>query len=271
VVASSLYDAVEALGERPVLARDIADIFAWDVDFARSVRPGDEFAALYERLYLETPSGEEIYARPGRVLAASYRQGDAEHRAVYFQWADGRGGYYRPDGSAVERQFLRAPLYYRRISSPYSPARFHPLLKVIRPHLGIDYAAPRGTPVWAVADGRVIYRARAGGFGKLIKLRHPNGYVSFDGHLSRYARGLHVGQRVQQKQVLGYVGSTGLATGPHLHFQLERWGRPVNPVLLRAPAGAPIPTDLRRRFAAVRDALLGELEPAPLVVTREAL
>jgi len=206
VVVSTLYKAVVDLGESGQLARDFADVFAWDIDFQRSVQPGDEFQILYERLYRVQEGVGEEYVRPGRILAARYDGTAGRHLAVYFEPEEGRGGYYRPDGDSVQGQFLMAPLRHARISSSYSSARRHPILNVTRPHHGIDYAAPMGTPVWAVADGEVIYRSSAGGFGNLVKIRHDSGYVSYYAHLSRFAKGLKVGQKVGQKQLIGYVG-----------------------------------------------------------------
>lgn len=273
VVSSSLYEAVADLGEDPELAGDFADIFAWDVDFARGVQSGDEFAILYERRYLADEEGDtDRYLGPGRILAARYSSAETDFAAIYFEPDEGRSGYYRPDGSSVQRQFLKAPLSYRRISSGFAPNRLHPILKVRRPHLGVDYAAAAGTPVWAVADGKVVHVGRDGGLGKTVKVRHRNGYTSYYGHLSRYARGLRVGQQVHQKQVVGYVGSTGLATGPHLHFTLKQHGRYVNPARIDSPAAEPLPEDRLPEFALVRDARLAELEPSSLrVVTNEAL
>lgn len=192
VVQTNLYDAVEALGERGELANDFASIFAWDVDFSRSVRPGDEFAILYERRSVVREDGTEAYLGPGRIQAARYSNAEADYVAVYFETAEGHGGYYRADGSSVERRFLRAPLKYRRVSSGYTASRLHPILKVRRPHFGIDYAAPVGTPVWAVADGTVISKGRSGGFGNTVAVRHTNGFVTYYGHLSRFAPGLRV-------------------------------------------------------------------------------
>lgn len=272
VISTTLYDAVDALGESGELAHDFAEIFAWDLDFSRSVRPGDEFHILYERRYLQGENGKQRYAGAGRILAARYsRVMGEEHSAVYFEHAAGRGGYYRADGSAVERQFLQAPLTYRRISSNYSTARVHPITGRRRPHLGIDYAAATGTPVWAVANGRVSFRGWLGGLGKTVKIRHDNGYESWYGHLSRYPD-LRLGQHVRQKQVIGYVGSTGLSTGPHLHFTLQKNGRLVNPSTMHVAAAAPIPRQQMAQFAATRDGLLQALDPKALrVVTNEAL
>jgi murein DD-endopeptidase MepM/ murein hydrolase activator NlpD len=271
VVTSSLYGAMRDLGEGPQLANDFTDVFAWDVDFSRTVQSGDEFRVLYERLYYTDEDGSEVYAGPGRILAARYGGAVGEHTAVYFEFDEGRGGYFRPDGSSVERQFLMAPLRYSRISSRFSSARRHPILKITRPHHGIDYVAKAGSPVWAVADGEVIYRGWAGGFGNLLKIRHVEGYVSYYAHLSRFAAGLRVGDRIQQKQVIGYVGQTGLATGPHVCFRIAQNGRYVNPVRLPSPAAKPVPDMARDAFVATRDMLLSELDAGPFVASGEAL
>ncbi len=272
MISTNLYDAVEALGESGDLAHDFAEIFAWDVDFSRSVRPGDEFHILYERRYLQSAQGKPHYVGAGRILAARYASvlGE-EHSAVYFEQGKGRGGYYRADGSAVERQFLQAPLTYRRISSTYTTSRVHPITGRRSPHLGIDYAAASGTPVWAVANGRVTFRGWLGGLGRTVKVRHENGYESWYGHLSRFPK-LSLGQSVRQKQVIGYVGSSGLSTGPHLHFLLKKNGQLVNPSRMRAAAAAPITDKQKQQFATVRDGLLQALDPNALrVVTNEAL
>ncbi len=272
VVNSNLYQAVKELGESTDLAADFADIFAWDVDFSRSVQPGDEFRIVYERLYRTDDEGTPVYVRPGRILAAYYSGTSGAHTAVYYEKAEGHGGYYRPDGTSVQRQFLVAPLRYARISSSFSSARLHPILKVTRPHHGIDYAAPTGTPIWAVADGKVIYRGRAGGFGNLVKIRHANGYVSYYAHLSRFVSRLRVGQTVRQKQLIGYVGQTGLATGPHVCFRITQDGRYVNPAALGGPGGEPVPPEARYGFYQIRDALLADLGSGSLVTaTQEAL
>jgi len=271
VVTSNLYSAMRDLGEGPQLANDFADVFAWDVDFSRAVHPGDEFRVLYERLYFTDDDGKEVYAGPGRILAARYGGSVGEHTAVYFESGEGRGAYYRPDGSSVRRQFLMAPLHYSRISSSFSAARRHPILKITRPHHGIDYAAKAGTPVWSVADGVVIYRGRAGGFGNLLKVRHAKGYVSYYAHLSRFAAGLRVGDQVQQKQVIGYVGQTGLATGPHVCFRIAKDGNFVNPASIAGPPANPIPDASHDFFVATRDLLLSELDAGPLVASGEAL
>lgn len=270
VVANSVYNAIRTLGESGSLAHQFSELFAWELDFNRDVRPGDEFRILYERLYQADGDGDEVYVGPGRILAAQYRSRDV-HTAIHYEWEEQNGGYYRPDGSALERQFLRAPLKYTRITSPFTWSRLHPILRVRRPHLGVDYGAPYGTPVWSVADGEVIKKSRMGGMGKTVKVRHANGYVSTYGHLQRYPQGMRVGDPVRRKQVIGYVGSTGLATGPHLHYDLKKDGKAVNPAKVKTPPAPPIPESQFEAFAATRDTTLTELDPTPIASLGEAL
>ena len=253
-VHRSLFETMVALGEGPDLVHDFADIFAWDIDFSRQTRPGDRFRAVFEKFY-----DRDGFVRYGKVLAAQYTGLDETFVAVYFEDDDGYGDYYRTDGSSVRRTFLRAPVRYTRISSRYSKSRLHPILKVRRPHEGIDYAAPMGTPIWAVADGVVVFRGWSGGFGRLVKVRHPNRYISYYGHLSRYAEGIQTGARVRQRQVIGYVGRTGLATGPQLDYRLKVNGRFVDPLRVKLPAGKPVFARNKERFIAVRGAMLREL------------
>jgi murein DD-endopeptidase MepM/ murein hydrolase activator NlpD len=271
IVTSSLYGAITDLGAGPQLASDFTEVFAYDVDFSRMIRAGDEFRILYEQLFRTRENGEEVFVRPGRILAARYAGTSGEHTALYFESEEGRGGYYRPDGSTVQREFLMAPVRYARVTSRYSAARRHPILKITRPHHGIDYAAARGTPVFAVAGGEVIYSSRAGGFGNLVKIRHDSGYVTYYGHLSRFADGLRVGQPVSQKQVIGYVGSTGLSTGPHVCFRVAKDGKYVNPIQLPTPEGPELPNQFKQTFQVHRDTLLASLDSGILVAADEAL
>lgn len=278
VVETSLYDAIRALGEDGALASSFARVFSWQFDFDRDTRAGDEFHVLYERLYRERSDGRLEYVKPGRILAARYRSGETEYEAVHFdptvhedaQVADA-GGYYRTDGTSLERQFLRAPLDNGRVTSGFSNARRHPILKITRPHHGIDYAAPRGTPLYAVADGTVIHKGRAGGFGNLVKVRHAGGYVSYYSHLQGFAKGLHVGQKVSQKQVLGFVGSTGLATGPHTCFRIAKNGQYLNPRTIESQAAEPIHGEQWAAFASQRDELLQGLDGSSVVAVQDAL
>ena len=259
VITTNLYGSLTDLGAEGQLARDFADIFAWDIDFQREVQPGDSYRILYEKLF-RAAAGGDLYVRPGRILAARFEGRAGIFTAVYYQTSEEAGGYYRPDGSSVEGHFLKAPVSQGRITSSYTSARRHPILNVTRPHPGIDYAAPSGTPVWAVADGIVVHRGWSGGFGNLLKVEHDGGFVSYYGHLSRYASDLRVGSRVNQKQVIGYVGSTGLATGPHVCFRIKQNGSYVDPASLGTSAGPPIPIDQVALFRNERDELLARLD-----------
>lgn len=263
VVRTSLFESILELGEHPDLVNAFADVFVWDFDFDRQTRPGDEFRMLFEKFY-----DREGFVRYGTVLGGQYRSGDRELVAVYFEDADGYGDYYTPEGHAMRRAFLRAPVRYSRISSRYSHSRLHPVLKVRRPHHGVDYAAPLGTPVWAVADGVVQYVGWNGGFGRLVRVRHANGYVSYYGHLSSFQKGLKTGARVKQKDVIGYVGTSGLSSGPHLDYRLKVNGRFVDPLKVRFPKGEPIRVEARSDFEEVKQARLAALAGAspPLVL-----
>ncbi|MBW2279954.1 MAG: M23 family metallopeptidase [Deltaproteobacteria bacterium] len=265
VIDTSLFGALTDLGERPELVNKLADIFVWDFDFSTQTRPGDEFRLVYEKFY-----DREGFVRYGAVLAAQYRAESRDMTAVYFEDDDGYGDYFTPQGNSVRRTFLRAPVKYSRISARYSNARLHPILKVRRPHQGIDYAAPTGTPIWSVAEGEVVFKGYSGGFGRLVKVRHNNGYISYYGHLSRFGGGIEVGRRVKQKQILGYVGSSGLATGPHLDYRLRIDGRFVDPLRVRFPKGEPISVEARGRFESVRARRMLELNSAQPAMVLEA-
>ena len=261
VIESSLYDAIATLGEKPYLATTFASLFTWETDINGRAHSGDVFQAIYERRYRVESDGSETYLGPGRILAARYQGHAGDLTAVYFTPDDERpGGYFRPDGTSLEREFLANPVELGRIASSWSAARFHPILKVTRPHYGIDYAAPAGTPVWAAARGTVAYRGWAQGFGNLVKIRHDNGYLTYYGHLSGFAKGLVVGKRLRQKDVIGYVGKTGLATGPHVCFRVRKDGHYVNPLTLEAPIAAEVAKSDRIAFQATLDDLLGTLE-----------
>ncbi len=271
VVEGSFYDAIMALGEQSSLATEFAKILAWDMDFSRHVQPGDEFSILYERMYTRSPDGKGVYVRPGKILAGRYTGRSGEHTVVYYQDGDGEGAYFRPDGSSIERAFLAAPLDFSRITSRFTNARRHPILKITRPHPGIDYAAPYGTPIFSVADGVVEFRARAGASGNLVRIRHSGGYTSHYAHLSSFARDLKVGDKVRQKEIIGYVGSTGLSTGPHVCFRVKKNGQYVDPMRLAKPAGPSIEGDRIDHFRDIRDQRLADLGQGPFIAANEAL
>jgi murein DD-endopeptidase MepM/ murein hydrolase activator NlpD len=273
VIQSNLYDALDAaipdsflpLRQRVALAWAIADVYDWEVDFTRDMRPGDRVEVLIERL--QSPQGEKRF---GRVLAARVDVAGSPSFAFAFDGAAGQGGFYDDRGRSLRRAFLRAPLRFSHISSRFG-GRFHPILKRWRNHEGTDYAAAYGTPVRATADGIVTQAGRNGGYGNLVELRHANGIQTRYGHLSRFATGLHVGQRVHQEQIIGYVGATGLATGPHLHYEFRVNGRATNPQRKDAGAGEPVPPKLQAAFDTVRAQLLAELEPTGLPAAAAAL
>jgi murein DD-endopeptidase MepM/ murein hydrolase activator NlpD len=271
VVDGSFYDAIMALGEQSALATEFAKILAWDMDFSRHVHPGDEFSILYERMYTKGADGKSVYVRPGKILAGRYAGRSGEHTLVYYEDADGNGAYFRPDGSSIERAFLAAPLEFSRITSRFTNARRHPILNITRPHPGIDYAAPYGTPIFSVADGVVEFRSRAGASGNLIRIRHSGGFTSHYAHLSNFARGLNVGDKVRQKEIIGYVGSTGLSTGPHVCFRVKKNGQYVDPMRIAKPAGPAIEYDRIDHFRDVRDQRLADLGRGPFIAENEAL
>ncbi|MFA5028065.1 MAG: M23 family metallopeptidase, partial [Candidatus Methylomirabilota bacterium] len=255
----NLFESMEGLGERPQLVIDFAEIFAYDFDFASDSQPGDRFRLLVEKVF----TGDQ-FVHYGRILAAEYDNQGRLHTGVFFQGKE-EGGYFTPAGESMRRSFLKSPLEFTRISSGYSRGRRHPVLGGVRPHLAIDYAAPTGTPVWAVADGTVEFVGWKGGNGKTVLLRHRSNFKTMYNHLSRFGKSIRPGARVRQRQVIGFVGSTGLSTGPHLDYRVMKDGAFVNPLQQKFIPGKPVAAAARTRFAAERDALLRTLrgEPAP--------
>ena len=229
-ITSSLYEALAASGENAGLAVRIGDIFGWEIDFIRDIRKNDSFSVVVEKRYRD---GE--FKGYGNILAASFTNQGTIHEGYYLKDKDGFTQYYTAEGKNLRRAFLKAPLKFTRISSKYTKRRLHPILKTYRPHNGVDYAAPRGTPVSAIGNGKVIKVSRSKGAGKYVKIRHSNGYESAYLHLNRFARGLKVGKKVKQGQVIAYVGSTGLSTGPHLDFRMKKNGKYINPVKATNP------------------------------------
>ena len=264
VIRSSLYEAIDQsvpsdflpAGERIGLAWKIAEVYDWEIDFSRDLRPGDRFTVVIERS--ESPEGER---RVGDVIAGRVDVDGHPYYAFAFDTEDRRSrGFYDERGRSLRRAFLMSPVAYRRISSRFG-GRFHPILGRWRNHQGIDYSASAGTPVRATADGMVTKAGRDGGYGNLIELRHANGIRTRYGHLSGFAQGVRVGERVRQNSTIGYVGSTGLSTGPHLHYEFLVNGRATNPRRSDAGNGEPVPAIHRARFDAARMALLAALEP----------
>jgi murein DD-endopeptidase MepM/ murein hydrolase activator NlpD len=246
--------------DRGKLVDQLDRIFQWQVDFSRQIREGDYYRVAIERQV--RPDGS---MRAGTVLAAQLVNAGAPVDAVWFDPnGDGSGTYYDLEGKSVRRAFLKKPLEFRRISGVVSN-RFHPILKRWRSHNGVDYSAKTGTPIWATADGTVTHRGSKGSYGNMIEIRHANGFVTRYAHLSGFASSARLGSRVQQGQIIGYVGSTGLATGPHLHYELLQGGRFKDPLTIQLPAGDPVPQDDWDRWlqeSLHRAALIGEL-PLP--------
>jgi hypothetical protein len=251
VLESSLWEAFTGIGEDPQIALKLADVLGWEIDFVTDPRVGDTFIMIFEELYCE---GRKIGI--GDVIGAGYVNEGDEHLAFGYPDEDGKMQHYDLDGNSVKRVFLKSPLNYRRISSYFTNRRFHPILKRYRPHHGVDYAAPTGTPVVSIGDGRVVSAGWNGGMGKYVEIRHNHVYSSCYGHLSRYGKSVRKGNRVKQGQVVGYVGSTGLSTGPHLDFRVKRYGSYVNPLTIDYPRGEPIGEDVREAYFAARDVVL---------------
>jgi murein DD-endopeptidase MepM/ murein hydrolase activator NlpD len=259
VIESSLFVAARAAGVSSELIMHLAnDIFGWKIDFALEIQPGDQFDIVYEQKYRE---GE--YIGDGRILAAGFVNEGVSHRAIFFESSDKNvTGYFGADGRSMRRQFLRAPLDFTRISSNFNPSRRHPILNTIRAHRGVDYAAPTGTIIKAAGDGRVSFVGLQGGYGRVVILEHGGGISTLYGHMSRFVKGLRNGQRVGQGETIGYVGSSGAATGPHLHYEYRVNGAHKNPRTVSLPDAAPIPITYMPEFQSRSGALLAELDRA---------
>lgn len=237
-IDSSLFEAVEKSGEKDILAIKMADIFAWDIDFIRDIRSGDSFKIIVEKRYRE---GE--FKGYGKILAAQFINQGITYNAFLYTTKSGRTDYFNENGIPLRKAFLKAPLKFTRISSRFTYHRYHPILKKVRPHLGIDYAAPTGTPIKTVGDGVVIKKAYDRAAGRYIKIRHPNGYETIYNHMSRFAKGIYVGKKVRQGEVIGYVGSSGYATGPHLDFRVKYYGKYINPLKIKSTPLKPLPKE----------------------------
>jgi len=254
-IATSLFESATANGVSDQTALAVANIFGWDVDFVLDIREGDEFTAVYEKI-----SQDGTYVRDGPVLAAEFVNAGRVYRAVRYLMPDGRAEYFTPEGRSVHRAFLRAPVDFTRVSSRFNPRRRHPILNRIRAHNGVDYAAPGGTPIRAAGDGRIHFRGTRGGYGRAIVIEHGGSISTLYGHMSRFARGAVVGQRVKQGEVIGYVGQSGLASGPHLHYEYRLNGVHRNPQTVSLPAAKPIAPELREAFALHAAPLVAEIE-----------
>lgn len=248
IVAATIEDSLFAAASRAGLdertTMNLVDIFAWDIDFARDIRSGDRFRVLYEEQF-----DEQGHAIGSTILAAEFVNQGHSYRAVRYQHADGRVHYYTPEGRSMRKAYLKAPVKFSRISSRFQARRKHPVLGYTRAHRGVDYAAPAGTPIHAVGDGRVEFAGWKGGYGRFILIRHTNrNHATAYAHMRSFAKGIRRGSRVHQGQVIGYVGMTGLATGPHLHFEFRLRGRAVNPLTIKRAPARPVPATELARF-----------------------
>jgi murein DD-endopeptidase MepM/ murein hydrolase activator NlpD len=244
-IRSSLFAATDAAGIPDAVAMQIARVFGTDIDFHSDLRKGDRFSVVYEMVY---EAGELV--APGRIIAAEFVNDGRTYHAVLFKDDEGNEGYYSVDGSARAKAFLRSPVEFSRVSSGFG-RRFHPLFHNWRAHTGVDFAAPQGTRVLSVADGTVISAGVRGGYGNAIEIRHGGGITTLYGHLSRFAAGIHSGTRVRQGDPIGYVGMTGWATGPHLHYEFRIAGIYQDPLRVALPKAEPVPARLRDQFQAI--------------------
>ncbi len=244
-IKNSLWNAMIAQHDDPNLAIKLSEIYAWTIDFFE-LRKGNQYKAIYRKVYVDGN-----YVGLGDVEAADFIQKDGHHFAFYFE-QNGKGDYFDENGKSLERTFLKAPLKYRRISSRFSNHRWHPILKIYRPHHGVDYVAAEGTPVHALGDGVILKRGyQRNGAGNYLKIRHNSIYMTQYAHLSRFARGMKAGKHVRQGQLIGYVGHTGLATGPHLDFRFYKYGKPVNPLTVKSPSAKPVAQKFRPAFDSI--------------------
>ncbi len=252
-IESSLWNAIAQNGLNINIASELSDIYAWTIDFF-GIQKGDAFTVYYTEQYVD---GKCIGI--GTVYAAKFLHNGTDYYAIKYDTLNYHG-YWDKDGKSLRKAFLKAPLNFKRISSTFTYTRKHPIYKTVRPHTGVDYAAPKGTPVWSIGDGKVVFKAYKGGGGNTIKIKHNSVYSTAYLHLSGYAKGLKVGDNVKQGQVIGYVGSTGASTGPHLDFRVWKNGTPINPLKMESPSVEPIPENCMKTFSATRDKYLKKIE-----------
>ncbi len=252
IIESSLWNAMIAQENNPQLALELSDIYAWTIDFF-GIQRGDNYRVIYEKLYVE---GQPIGI--GKVLASVFQYRGNEFYAFYFE-QDDKGDFFDEQANSLRKTFLKAPLRFSRISSHFSHRRLHPVHRVYRPHHGVDYAAPAGTPVMAVGDGVVTIARYRGANGNMVEIRHNSVHTTQYLHLSRYGKGIREGVRVTQGQIIGYVGSTGTSTGPHLDFRFYEHGTPVNPLRVKSPPAEPVQEKYQEEFMIHADSLQGVL------------
>ena len=253
-IDTSLFESAATAGLSDKVIMNIAGIFAWDVDFVLDIRQGDNYYVQYEEIWQDGK-----YVSDGEIVAAEFNNNGRTIQAIRFVDDTGRTDYFTPDGRSVRKAFLRAPVDFR-VSSSFNPNRLHPVLKTRRPHRGVDYAAPRGTPIKASGDGKVIFRGKKSGYGNVVILQHGGNITTLYAHMSKFASSVRSGSRVRQGQTIGYVGKTGLVTGVHLHYEYRLNGVHRNPRTVDLPDADPIADAYRDRFMATAEPILEELE-----------
>jgi murein DD-endopeptidase MepM/ murein hydrolase activator NlpD len=253
-ITHSLFVAGQSAGLSDNMTMKLANIFGWDVDFALDIRKGDHFTVIYEEIFLDDKKIKE-----GNILAAEFHNRGKTYRAIRYQDKTGHAQYYSPKGMSMRKAFLRSPVEFSRISSRFSLGRKHPILNKIRAHKGVDYAARRGTPIKATGDGKIVFKGNKGGYGKTIIIKHGSAYSTLYAHMRSYNKKSRIGSRVKQGQVIGYIGSSGLATGPHLHFEFRVNGVHRNPLTVRLPKASPLPSKYRDDFNSKAENLVAQL------------
>lgn len=261
-IHDNLFLDAAAAGLTDRTTMNLVDIFAWDIDFARDLRQGDRFRVLVEERF--DAQGDSLGST---IIAAEFVNQGKAYQAIRFQLPSGRVEYYAPDGRSLRKTYLKAPVKFTRISSRFTLARRHPILGYTRAHRGVDYAAPLGTPVHAVGDGRIVYKGWRGGYGRFIRIQHTNAaHSTAYAHLSRYAHGIRRGSYVHQGQVIGYVGMSGLATGPHLHFEFRVRDRAINPLTVKRAPAKPIPASEKEEFSTMATRYLKRMQQTPTLL-----
>ena len=265
IIENSLYLTAQEVGLSENLIMELANIFGWDIDFALEIRAGDRFTVIYQEDYLD---GEKL--RDGPILAAEFINQGRTYRALRYEDETGNADYFTPEGRSMRKAFLRAPVDFRRISSRFTQERWHPVLGKKRPHRGVDYAAKTGTPIKAAGDGKIIHRGTKGGYGRTVIIQHGQRYTTLYAHLSRYNKKAKKGSKVKQGQTIGYVGKSGLATGPHLHYEFRVNGAYRNPLTIKLPAAKPIAKKYLEDFQVKSEPLLTRLETISRTLVADA-
>ena len=254
-IKSTLYESMLEIGENPNLVFRFADVFAWEIDFLTDTQEGDSFYIFVEKTFCDS-----IFVDYNDIIFTRYKGQVGDYYGIYYADSDNYDDYYNLRGESLRKSLLKSPLRYSYISSYYSKSRYHPILKYWRPHQGLDYAAPKGAPVTSIGDGAVTFKGWKGGYGNLLEIKHKNNFITRYGHLSKFAKGIHVGQKVKMGELIGYVGSTGLATGPHLHFEMHRNGVAINPLKVNIPRAPSVKKKYFAEFEKHADSLLAAIQ-----------